>query len=166
MKIKAGGAEADPIAFVAMPRRSATVSGFDLEASYIRVEGFEITADRPATAVQLHASLLAPKNDGVTIRAMKGEKVTISGADLIEGWKREADGTWSASLSAEPKKVLRDGQTWTEFNYDKAARQVSMKAGGDPRLHIYETVLREQGIDLAGKKDVKIEGITVVDTAH
>jgi hypothetical protein len=30
--------------------------GFDLEASYIRVEGFEITADKPATAVQLRAS--------------------------------------------------------------------------------------------------------------
>ena len=29
--------------------------GFDLEASYIRVEGFEITADKPATAVQLRA---------------------------------------------------------------------------------------------------------------
>ena len=29
----------------------------------------------------------------VTIRAMKGERVTISGADLIEGWKREPDGS-------------------------------------------------------------------------
>ena len=41
---------------MARPRRSATVGGFDLEASYIRVEGFEITADKPATAVQLRAS--------------------------------------------------------------------------------------------------------------
>ncbi len=32
------------------------MGGFDLEASYLRVEGFEITADKPATAVQLRAS--------------------------------------------------------------------------------------------------------------
>ena len=32
------------------------MGGFDLDASYIRVEGFEITADKPATAVQLRAS--------------------------------------------------------------------------------------------------------------
>jgi len=112
----------------------------------------------------IYRELLAPKNDGVTFRAMKDEKVTISGADLIEGWKREADRAWSASLAAEPKKVLRDGQPWNEFAYDKAAREITIKAGGDPRLHAFETVLREQGIDLAGKKDVKVQGITVVDT--
>ena len=39
-----------------MPRRSATVGGFDLEASYIRVQGFEITAGKPATAVELRGS--------------------------------------------------------------------------------------------------------------
>ena len=39
-----------------------------------------------------------------------------------------------------------------------------MKTGGDPRLHLFETVVREQGIDLAGKKDVKVEGITVEKT--
>ena len=56
VKVKAGGTEGKPVAFVAMPRRSVTVGGFDLEASYIRVEGFEITADKPGTAVQLRAS--------------------------------------------------------------------------------------------------------------
>jgi hypothetical protein len=54
--VKASGTEGKPITFMAMPRRSATVGGFDLEGSYVRVEGFEITADPPATAVQLHAS--------------------------------------------------------------------------------------------------------------
>ena len=39
-----------------------------------------------------------------------------------------------------------------------------VKSGGDPRLHVFETVVREQGIDLVGKKDTKIEEITVVDT--
>ncbi|HOH30978.1 MAG TPA: DUF1565 domain-containing protein, partial [Candidatus Hydrogenedentes bacterium] len=56
VKVKAGGTEGKPVAFVAKPRRSVTVRGFDLDASYIRVEGFEITADSPDTAVQLRAS--------------------------------------------------------------------------------------------------------------
>jgi hypothetical protein len=111
----------------------------------------------------IYREVLAPKNDGVTIRAMKGEKVMISGADLIEGWKREVDGSWSAPLVAEPKKLLRDGQPWNEFSYDKAASRIMVKSGGDPRLHVFETVLREQGINLVGGKDTKIEDITVVD---
>jgi hypothetical protein len=112
----------------------------------------------------VYREMLAPKNDGVTVRAMKGELVTISGADLIEGWKREVDGGWSASVATEPKKILRDGQPWSEFRYDNAVKRITVRAGGDPRLHVFETVLREKGIDLAGKKDEKIEGITVVDT--
>jgi hypothetical protein len=112
----------------------------------------------------VYREVLAPKTDGVTFRAMKGEKVIISGADLIEGWKREVDGSWSAPLAAEPKKVLRDGQLWSEFSYDQAAKRIAMRTGGDPRLHVFETLQREQGIDLAGKKNVRIEEITVVDT--
>ena len=112
----------------------------------------------------VYREILAPKNNGVTIRAMQGEKVTISGADLIKGWKRKSDGGWSAPLAAEPKKLLRDGRTWCEFSYDKAASRIMVKSGGDPRLHVFETVLREQGINLVSKKDIKIEGVRVVDT--
>ena len=123
---------------------------------------------RPGETILLrggvYREVLAPKNDGLTVRAMKGEKVTISGADLIEGWKREVDGSWSAPLAAEPKRVLRDGQPCSDFSYDKAAKRITMKTGGDPRLHVLETVVREQGINLAGTKDTKIEEITVVDT--
>lgn len=39
-----------------------------------------------------------------------------------------------------------------------------MKTGGDPRLHVFETEVRDRGIDPTGKKDVKLEGITVVNT--
>jgi hypothetical protein len=39
-----------------------------------------------------------------------------------------------------------------------------VKTGGDPRLHVFEVVRREHGIDLASKKDTKIEGITVRET--
>ena len=123
---------------------------------------------RPAETIVLRAGVyrevLAPKSDGVTIRAMKGENVTISGADLIEGWRREADGSWSAPLAAEPKKVLRDGKPWGEVSYDKVARRILVKTGGDPRLHVFETPVRDRGIDLGDKKKVKVEGITVVNT--
>ena len=112
----------------------------------------------------VYREILAPRNDGVTVRAMKGEKVTMSGADLIEGWKREGDGSWSAPLAVEPKRVLRDGQQWRGFSYDATVRRIIVKEGGDPRLHVLETVMREQGINLAGKKELKIEEITVVDT--
>ena len=126
------------------------------------------TIARPGETIVLRSGvyreILAPKNDGVTIRAMPGEKVTINGADLIEGWKRDADGSWSANLATEPKKVLRDGQPWSEFTYDQAANQIRLKTGGDPRLHVFENVLRERVINLAGRKNIKIEGITEVDT--
>ena len=112
----------------------------------------------------VYRETLRPASDGVTIRAMKGEKVTISGADAVEGWKRGEGGAWWAPLSAEPKTLLRDGQPWSEFTYDEAAKRIVVKAGGDPRLHLFETVVRDRGIDLAGRKDVKVEGVEVVHT--
>jgi hypothetical protein len=111
----------------------------------------------------VYRETLRPASDGVMIRAMKDEKVTISGADAVEGWNRE-DGAWWAPLAAEPKKLLRDGRPWSEFSYDKAAKRIMVKTGGDPRLHVFETVVRERGIDLAGRKDVKVEGVEVVDS--
>ena len=111
----------------------------------------------------VYRETLHPASDGVTIRAMKDEKVTISGADEVAGWTREG-GTWWAPLAAEPKKLLRDGKPWSEFTYDAAAKRIMVKTGGDPRLHLFETVVRDGGIDVAGRKDVKVEGIMVVDT--
>ncbi len=111
----------------------------------------------------VYRETLRPKSDGVTVRAMKGAMVTISGADLIEGWKRDPDGSWSAPLPSAPKQVFREGRPWGEFTYDRAARRIVVMSG-DPRLHVFETVVREQGIDLGDKKDVKVEGITVANT--
>jgi len=123
---------------------------------------------RPGETIVLRAGvyreILAPKHDGVTVRAMEGEKVTISGADLIEGWKRQAGGAWSTALAAEPKNLLRDGRPWSKYTYDKAARRITVESGGDPRLYVFETVLRAQAIDLTGSKDTKIEDISVADT--
>jgi hypothetical protein len=112
----------------------------------------------------VYREVLRPQSDGITVRAMTGEKVTISGADLITAWEREADGSWTAALAAEPKKVLRDSRPWSGFTYDNSARRIKVKASADPRLHLFELVVRQQGIDLGGKKDVNIEGVTVVDT--
>jgi hypothetical protein len=112
----------------------------------------------------IYREVLAPKNDYVTIHAMKGEKVTISGADLVEGWRREVEGGWSAPLAAKPKELLRDGRPWSDFSYDKTAGRILIKTGGDPRLHVFETVLRDQCVNLTGKENIRIEGITVVNT--
>lgn len=100
----------------------------------------------------------------MTIRAMQGESVIISGADLIEGWRRETEGGWSAPLPSKPKKMLRDGQPWSGFRYDKAKGRFRVIAGSDPWLHVFETVVRKEGIDLASKKSVKIKGVTVIDS--
>lgn len=75
------------------------------------------------------------------------------------------DGSWSTPLAAKPKQVLRDGKPCSEFSYDQAAGRITVKSG-DPRLHVFETVLREQGIDLTGKKNVKVEGIVEVNTLN
>ena len=111
----------------------------------------------------VYRETLRPNYDGITIRATKGETVTISGADLVEGWRREVDGSWSASLAAPPKKLLRDGQPWSEFSYDQTTKRIVV-GKGDPRLHLFETVVRKQAIDLDGKKDVQVEGIQVTNT--
>jgi hypothetical protein len=111
----------------------------------------------------VYRETLRPGSDGVRIRPLEGEKVTISGADLIKGWERKADGSWSAPLASTPKKLLRDGEPWGAFNYDLTSKRILVK-GSDPRLHLFETVVREQGIDLGGKKDVKVEQITVTNT--
>jgi len=112
----------------------------------------------------VYRTTIAPARDGLTIRAMPGEKVIVSGADLVEGWRREGDGSWSTALAAEPKKLLRDGQPWTEFTYDAAAKRLRVAIGGDPRLHVVESVVRENGLVLDKANGTKIEGIEVVNT--
>jgi Protein of unknown function (DUF1565) len=111
----------------------------------------------------VYRETLRPASDQVTIRSMEGEKVTISGADLIGGWTRETDGSWSTALPTAPRQVLRDGQPWRELTYDAAAKRLVVKHS-DPRLHLFETVVRKQAFDLKGRKDVKVEGITVANT--
>ena len=66
-------------------------------------------------------------------------------------------------MPAAPKRLLRDGQPWSEFTYDPASRRIAMKRG-DPRLHVFETSVRERVIDLDGKANVKLDGITVTNT--
>jgi hypothetical protein len=111
----------------------------------------------------VYRETLAPKN-GVTIRALEGERVAISGADLIQGWSRDHAGSWSAPLRGPPKRIVRDGHVWTEFSFDEAAKRISIKSGGDPRLHVFESVLRERVIDLSAAKDAKLERIDIIDT--
>lgn len=93
---------------------------------------------------------------------MPGERVVISGADLIEGWRREPDASWSAEVSSKPKGILRDGQAWAQFAYDQVAKRIVVKEA-DPRLHVFEMRVRDQGIDLSGKTNVQIQSIMVTN---
>jgi hypothetical protein len=111
----------------------------------------------------VYRETLAPRNTGVTIRAMKGEQVIISGADLIENWRHEPNGDWSAPLMAEPKKLLRDGKPCLEFSYDQTGKRVLVKER-EPRVHRWESVVREHGIEVPKNQQVKIEGIVVTNT--
>jgi uncharacterized protein DUF1565 len=110
----------------------------------------------------VYREILRPKNDGVMVRGMLGETVMISRADLIESWKREPEGSWSAPLAHKPTNLLRDGQPWGKFSYDTVNKRVIIK-GGDPRLHEFETVVRKRGIDFGGNHRVKIDNIKVKD---
>jgi hypothetical protein len=108
----------------------------------------------------VYRDTIRPDSQGVTFRAMKGQKVEISGGDIIEGWSRQPDGTWSAPVAAAPKKVLRDGQPWARFDYNQLIGRIVVKSG-DPRLHLFETVVRRQGVDT--KTEVKLDGITMTN---
>ena len=107
----------------------------------------------------VYRETLRPRNNNVTFRAMPGEMVTISRADAIEGWKREPDGRWSAPLAHKPKKLLRDGKAWNDFQYEQANKRILVK-GSDPRLHLFETMVRLHPIDISGRKGIKLEGIS------
>jgi hypothetical protein len=108
----------------------------------------------------IYRETMRPESDGVTVRAFPGETALISRADLIDGWQRQTDGSWSAAVAAEPKRVFQDGQPFTGFAYDQEAKHVVVKHG-DPRLHVFETMVRDRAIDLADRKRVKVEGIGI-----
>ncbi len=120
----------------------------------------------PGETVLLRAGVyretIRPRHNGITVRAMEDEQVVISGADLIENWTREEDGTWWAPISTEPKKILRDGQPTGAYRYDSAARRIEVK--GDPRLHVYETLVRVHGMELGDYDQVRVEGVSITNT--
>jgi len=110
----------------------------------------------------VYRGLVKPTKAGVALRAAKGEKVTISGADEISGWKRQGD-AWAAPLAAKPTRFLRDGEPFTAFTYDDAAKTVAV-SGFDPRLSLMETVVRDNAIDLSSAPATKIAGLDTADT--
>ena len=40
--------------------------------------------------------------------------------------------------------VGQQGRPWSEFAYGPATQRVTLKTGGDPRLHDFETEVREK----------------------
>lgn len=86
----------------------------------------------------------------------------MSGADEIVGWKRQGD-KWIAPLAARPTTVLRDGGAFRDYSYDDTAKSIGV-FGFDPRMHLMETVVRQNAVDLSSAADTKIEGISTADT--
>ena len=113
----------------------------------------------------IYRETLSPRNDGITIRAAPGETVTISGADVIQDWRREPDGSWSTPFSPAPPELLRDGEPYQDFSYDSNRKRLVVK-GSDPRLHLFEVMARKIPINLANKKNVRLEGIKVREPLH
>jgi hypothetical protein len=101
--------------------------------------------------------------DGVAIKAANGQAVMLSGADVVEGWQRDGDG-WAVPMDKAPAAVLCDGKPAEGLTYDAAAKRLRVR-GPDPRLAVYESVVRPHALDLAGKK-VTVEGLTVAATAE
>ncbi|HUS47745.1 MAG TPA: DUF1565 domain-containing protein [Phycisphaerae bacterium] len=134
--------------------------------------GAALKAAQPGETIVVRGGVyretLKPLCDSVTIRAAAGEAVVISGADLIEGWRRTDKG-WAATLANRPATLLRDGKPWTDFAYTDyssrtATNLIILTSAGDPRMHVWETAVRKEAIDLAGRSGVKVEGIQSRDT--
>ena len=106
-----------------------------------------------------YRELLVPAVDGITIRSMKDEKVIFSGANVITYWFRQGQ-SWRAELRSQPRQVLRDGQPFNDFTYERGT--ISVKS--DPRLHLFETIVRDHAIDLTRKPNVKVEGLDTANT--
>jgi len=121
---------------------------------------------QPGETIELrggtYRECIRPQVDGVTLRAAKGEAVIVTGADLVSDWQRGGDG-WSAPLADAPARVLRDGEPWDGVQYDAAAKRIRV-TDFDPRLHVFETVVRRHAVDLSGAKNVTVERLRAVHT--
>ena len=77
----------------------------------------------------------------VTYAAYPGERPVISGGRLIEGWKRNGDGTWSAAIPDVPdgKRAFRElfinGRRATRARHPNTGYLRVEKAGEDNRTH-------------------------------
>lgn len=111
----------------------------------------------------IYRETLKPLQDGVSIRALEGESVTLSGADVVEGWQFQTS-TWVASCEVKPVRMLRDGQEWKGYTYDVAGKKLTLQAGDDPRLHRFEAVVRERAIDLGGRANITIGDLKTANT--
>ena len=99
----------------------------------------------------------------VTIQAYAGDQVYLSGADKITGWTRLGIDQWFATLASQPTAILRDGASWTGFTYDAVQLKITISGGGDPRLHSFETVVRQSVLDTGGLTGIVVQGISTVN---
>jgi hypothetical protein len=140
--------------------------GFGYPGWPFRTVKAALAVARPGETIVLrdgtYRECIAPRVDGVTIRAAEGETVLVTGADPVGDWQRDAEG-WSTPWAATPRIVLRDGRPWDNFRYDAEARRLHV-TGFDPRMHDFEVVTRDHAIDLSAVSNTTVEGLQTVHT--
>ena len=161
-----GAVEYPIVYYVDQRHGGATDSFFGYPGAPFKTIAKALSVAEPGETVLIrggvYRELVKPTRDGVNIKAMKGEKVIITGADEISSWKRHGE-KWAAPLAAKPTKVLRDGLAFKDFSYDEGAKSIIV-SGFDPRLSLMETVVRQNAIDLTGAPGTKIEAIDTAST--
>jgi hypothetical protein len=125
------------------------------------------SAAQPGETVNIRAGTyretVTIANSNTVFQSCSGETVIISGADAITGWIRNGS-LWQAPLSAAPTKVLCNGATFSAYTYDAVNHLILLSAGADPRLSLYETVVRQNAVDLQGRSGVILRGLQFVNT--
>jgi len=164
-----GALEYPNVYYVDQRHGGASDEGFGYPGAPFKTIAKALSVAEPGETVLVrggtYRELVTPTRDGVTIKAAKGEKVVISGADEITGWKRsgERGDKWTAPVAARPTMVLKDGKAFAGFSYDNAAKTVIV-SGFDPRLCLMETVVRQKAIDLSAAPGTKVEGLETANT--
>lgn len=160
-----GALEYPNVYYVDARHPGADDEGYGYPGWPFRTAAAALRVAQPGETVVLRGGVyretLRPERDGVAIRGAEGERVVLSGADLVEGWQRDGTG-WVATLSTRPVQLLRDGRPCADFTWADGRISVT---DVDPRLHVYETVVRPQVIDLDGVPNATVEGIETAGVA-
>lgn len=169
-----GALEYPNVYYVDSRHPGADDEGFGYPGWPFRTVKAALTMARPGETIILrdgvYREAIVVETDNLTIKAIEGEKVIVSGADLVTGWQRAANagdagdaGIWTTALDKKPALLLRDGKPFADFTWDEAAKKISVR-GFDPRRCVIEMPLRGRAIEIKAE-GVRVEGLEFTGTA-